>query len=267
MTSDNRILDRFEEWRRSLHLDDRDQRQAMIVILSSVLLLIAAWHWGRPGAFIGSELEERVVDALGDNGVEYRGALAYVFWGLASVFWRIVIPLAIIVWVLRRPPRDFGYRLEGLGRHLPMYGVLYLLMAPLLIWASSLDSFQATYPFHKAAIDGGVQFWVYQVGYWLQFVALEAFFRGYIVFGLAPAFGAANAVLVMTIPYVMIHFGKPTLEVFAAAGAGLILGHLALQSRSWVGGALLHMGVAFTMDLAAISRATGSVGSALSRIF
>jgi hypothetical protein len=243
------------------------RRQAAIVLVGSAVLLIAAWHWGRQGAYVGSALEDWTLDILGSVGEDYRGALPYDFWGLAAVFWRIVIPLAIIVWVLRRPTCEFGYRVEGLGRHLPAYGLLFLVMAPLLVWASSLDSFQATYPFYSGAAEGGMQFWVYELGYWLQFVALEAFFRGYLVFGLAPALGAGNAVLVMVIPYVMVHFGKPTLEVFAAVVAGFILGHMALRARSWVGGALLHIAVAFTMDVAAISRSTGSLGEALGRIF
>jgi membrane protease YdiL (CAAX protease family) len=255
------------EWRRRLGLGDEDRWRAAVVLATSVLLLIAAWHWGRPGAFRDSALEEWVVDALGDTGEEFRGALAYVFFGVATVFWRILLPLGVIVLVLRSRPGEFGYRVRGLAGHLPAYGLLFLVMVPLIVWASSQAAFQATYPFHHQAVEGGMQFWVYELGYWVQFVALEAFFRGYVLFGLAPAFGAVNAVLMMTVPYVMVHFGKPTLEVFAAAGAGLVLGYLALRSRSWVGGAILHILVAFTMDFSAIARAAGGIDEALGLIF
>lgn len=261
-TSEIRVP-RFER----LGFRSRSEWDAAVVLTTALLLLVAAWHWSRPGAFRGTWLERTVADILGDGVADYRGTFPYVFWGMASSLFRIVIPLGVIVFVLRARPADFGYRFRGIARHLPVYGLALAVMVPLLVWASSLESFQATYPFYDRAVEGGLQFWVFELGYWLQFVALEAFFRGYLVFGLRPQFGTWPAVLIMTVPYVMIHFGKPLLEVFAAIGAGIVLGHLALRSRSWVPGALLHMAVAFTMDVAAISREAGSLGAALRAIF
>jgi membrane protease YdiL (CAAX protease family) len=56
------------------------------------------------------------------------------------------------------------------------------------------------------------------------------------------------------IPYVMIHFGKPLPETLGAIIAGLVLGHLALKSRSvWLGIAT-HVIVATSMDFAALLR-------------
>ncbi len=259
---------RTTAWRDRLGLQADADWQAAVVLLSSLILLVVHWHWGRPPAFAGSGLERSLVDWLGDGGAgEYAGTLPYLFWGAASVVIRIAVPLGLVVWVLRRRPADFGYRVDGIARHLPAYGLLFVAMLPLILVASALDSFQATYPFYDRAIEGGLQFWLYQGGYVLQFVALEAFFRGYMVFGLRDRFGAPLAVLVMTVPYTMVHFGKPTLEVFAAIGAGLILGGLALRSRSWVPGVFLHVAVALTMDVTAIARKAGGLGTAFGRLF
>jgi membrane protease YdiL (CAAX protease family) len=70
---------------------------------------------------------------------------------------------------------------------------------------------------------------------------------------------------VMVIPYVMIHFGKPMPETFAAIVAGTLLGYLALRSRSFLWGALLHWSVAITMDAFVIGREIGwaAMGRAL----
>ena len=258
---------RFESWKERLGFGSPVDARATIVLLSSVLLLIAAWHWDRPPAFRGTALERSIVDFLGTTGVEYEGTLSYLFWGVAATFWRIIIPLGIIVLVLRRRPVEYGFRLKGILPHLPLYGLLYLLMLPIVLWVSTFDSFLQTYPFYDLAAEGGLQFWLYQGGYMLQFVALEAFFRGYMVFGLRERFGAAFAVMIMTIPYVMIHFGKPVPEIFAAVGAGLILGHLALRSKSWIPGVFLHISVALTMDVLAITRGNGSFVDTLGLIF
>ncbi len=56
----------------------------------------------------------------------------------------------------------------------------------------------------------------------------------------------------MTIPYCMIHFGKPMPEALGAIGAGVVLGLLSLKTRSIWLGAAIHIGVAWTMDALAI---------------
>jgi len=52
----------------------------------------------------------------------------------------------------------------------------------------------------------------------------------------------------MTIPYCMIHFGKPLPETLAAIIAGVVLGVLSLKINIiWLGVAI-HFSVAITMD-------------------
>jgi uncharacterized protein len=60
------------------------------------------------------------------------------------------------------------------------------------------------------------------------------------------------AILVMMTLYCMIHFQKPMLETLGVIIAGLILGILALRTRSVLGGATIHVAVAISMDLAVI---------------
>jgi membrane protease YdiL (CAAX protease family) len=64
-------------------------------------------------------------------------------------------------------------------------------------------------------------------------------------------------VAVMMIPYVMVHFGKPAPETFSAIVAGFALGYLALKSKSFLWGWMLHWGVAITMDIMVIGREVG----------
>ena len=85
--------------------------------------------------------------------------------------------------------------------------------------------------------------WTWEALYAAQFISLEFFFRGFLLQGLRRALGA-NAIFVMIVPYCMIHYGKPMPETFGAIGAGLILGTLAMRTRSIWGGVLIHIGVA-----------------------
>ena len=93
--------------------------------------------------------------------------------------------------------------------------------------------------------------WAWEGLYAAQFVSLEFFFRGFILNGLRRALGS-NAIFVMIVPYCMIHYGKPMPETLGAIGAGLILGTLALRTRSIWGGVLIHISVALTMDVLAL---------------
>ena len=79
--------------------------------------------------------------------------------------------------------------------------------------------------------------------YALQFVALEFFFRGFLVHGLAPRLGWVS-IFVMVVPYNMLHFGKPMPEAFVAIAGGVVLGTLSLRTRSIWWGASLHIAIA-----------------------
>jgi membrane protease YdiL (CAAX protease family) len=60
------------------------------------------------------------------------------------------------------------------------------------------------------------------------------------------------SVLIMVIPYCMIHFQKPFLETIGAIFAGFILGYLSLRKNSIGTGIALHFAVAVSMDIFAL---------------
>jgi membrane protease YdiL (CAAX protease family) len=85
-----------------------------------------------------------------------------------------------------------------------------------------------------------------------QFIAVEFFFRGFLVGGLGRYLGPA-AIPVAVMPYTMLHFSKPWPEAYGALFAGFVLGWLAWKTRSIWGGVMLHCGIAVSMDLMALS--------------
>ncbi len=239
--------------------DARADRDAFVVIITGTLLLYVFHYWGRPDYFVRSGLIDWVATNAGGTLGEHPGVGAYLYWGAMSLFVRTLLPAAVIVWLIGDSPRNWGYRIRGTAKHFPAYGLMYVVMLPVLVWVSSFDSFESYYPFYDRAAEGGAAFWLYEIGYAFQFVGVEAFFRGFLTFGLARRFGLLG-VAIMTIPYTMIHFGKPAPEAFAAIIAGLALGYLALKSKSFVPGVFLHVSVAITMDLLVLWR-IGALGN------
>jgi membrane protease YdiL (CAAX protease family) len=110
--------------------------------------------------------------------------------------------------------------------------------------------FQSKYPFYFPADpeNNMAYFFAWHFLYLIQFAALEFFFRGFMVHNLKAGFGTGS-VFIMTIPYCMIHFGKPGAETLAAIPAGIILGLLSLKGNSVVPGIFLHYLVALAMDV------------------
>ncbi|WP_176754246.1 CPBP family intramembrane glutamic endopeptidase [Nitrosomonas sp. Nm132] len=128
-------------------------------------------------------------------------------------------------------------------------------MIPIIVYFSGTESFMAGYPFYDVGKTEKLypSFVIWQMFYFLQFIALEFLFRGFLLHGTKRKFGI-HAIFVMTIPYCMIHFGKPLPETIGAIVAGVVLGAMSLKSKSIWPGVMLHYGIAIMMDLCVLYR-------------
>ncbi len=182
------------------------------------------------------------------DGFRHKDFNRKAYFATFRIFVYLVPALIVARTVLRVPMSTLGWRVST--RHAGIYGVLYVAMLPLVLVASRLDSFRAVYPFYSPNFWESAWPWfvVWEALYFLHFIGLELFFRGFVIHGLEPSFGKM-AVVIAVIPYVMIHFSKPLPEAIGSIVAGLVLGVLSLRSGSAFWGGVLHFGVALTMDL------------------
>lgn len=179
--------------------------------------------------------------------------MGYLWWTSIQVIGYLLLPALLIRYSLKARVRDFGWQLNQALQHWRGY---LLLLSPILVFiylVSLGKDFVNHYPFYSLANRSWADFLAWEFLYLTQFICLEFFFRGFIINSLRPAIGA-NAIWVMCVPYLMIHFPKLWLEATGAILFGLFLGILALRSRSIWGGVIVHAGVAVTMDVAAILR-------------
>ncbi len=186
---------------------------------------------------------------------EDAGLKGYVYWALFSFATYVFIPCLVIRLVFRERVRDYGIKPHGAFTDWWIYIVMFGVMLPILFIVSQNARFQETYPFYKIKPDQPLwpRFWIWELSYGVQFVGLEFFFRGFMVHGTKHRFGF-YAIFVMTVPYCMIHFGKPMPETFGAIVAGVVLGFMSLKTRSiWMGMAI-HMSVALSMDFLSMWR-------------
>jgi membrane protease YdiL (CAAX protease family) len=179
--------------------------------------------------------------------------LARAWWSGFRVVTYVLIPMITIVLMPGERVRDYYISFRGVGRHLWIYFGLYLVVLPFLVLVARQEQFLTTYPFYKYSNQSLGHFLRWQALYALQFMALEFFFRGYMLQGLRHKFGY-GAIFVMIVPYCMIHFPKPFPETVGAIFAGIALGTLSMRTRSIWGGVLVHVGVALTMDCLAVAQ-------------
>ena len=140
-------------------------------------------------------------------------------------------------------------------RELRPYLLLLLLMLPLILLAASGHDFQLAYP--KLALihtQNGERlgFWrtlIFELAYGTDFFTIEFFFRGFVVLCFARYAGRA-AILPMALFYCTIHFGKPLAECISSFFGGLILGAIVFNTRSIWGGLVVHLGIAWAMEIA-----------------
>lgn len=181
-------------------------------------------------------------------------------WSVGCFLAYMVFPAIVMLVGFGERPWQLGLTFRGFVRHLPIYLGLYLLVAPVILLAFRLFPETArVYPFYRQAGDSLDQFVRWQLIYGLQFLSLEFFFRGFLLMGLEKRFGL-HAILVMVVPYCMIHYRKTWQESLAAVIAGLALGYLAMKTRSILGGVFIHWAVAITADIGAIA-SRGGFGS------
>jgi len=184
-----------------------------------------------------------------------------VYWGLFKLLNYGLVPYLCMRFVLRRPLRDFGVRMVESRAALLTYASMLLVIAPFVLIASGTQAFLRTYPKCAGAADGVGPLLLWELAYGLQFLMLEVFFRGFLIFGLARCIGSLS-IFVMIVPYAMIHLSKPLAECLGSILAGIALGTVALRTGSIWGGVLVHCLVAWSMDLLALYR-TGQ----LARLF
>lgn len=177
-----------------------------------------------------------------------------VWWVAVAVVFYVALPAIAIKFLFRRPLSDFGlnFRIESGFAKLLLQCIA--IMLPLVYLMSLMSGFSAKYPFLHI-YDGspylGWTFVCWELIYFVQFFGLEFFFRGFLLHSLKPSLGP-YAIFVMTVPYCMIHFGKPVPETFAAIFAGIFLGWLSFKNGNIWMGLVLHCTVALSMDVLAL---------------
>lgn len=233
-----------------------DYQPAVALVLLAVTLTMHEYYGGHAffEAVLGATL--RRLEAEGHAWLQistYGHLYGFAWWALTRVLGYLVLP--VLIWKACFPSTnllDFGLRTRGFSKHLGLYALCLSVVLLAMSVVARRPEFLNYYPFYKAAARSWFDFLAWEVLYFLQFFALEFYFRGFLLGVLRKSTGSV-AIFAVAVPYCMIHYGKPYLEAHAAIVAGVVLGSLAAKTRSIYAGFLVHIAVAGSMDFLALA--------------
>ncbi|MCB9588514.1 MAG: CPBP family intramembrane metalloprotease [Polyangiaceae bacterium] len=230
--------------------DKTDYRPVACLVIVAIVLTLQEYYGGRQ--FYDQVLRPWLTDLEPHHTwlklKKYDEYYGYCWWSFSRVAGYVFFPFALWKILFREDSLlDMGLRTKGFFKHAWIYGMCLAVVVPAMLVVAQQPDFGNYYPFYKQASRSWWDFLIWEVIYFAQFLALEMFFRGFILGALKRTMGFA-AIFVMAVPYCMIHYGKPYLEAHGAIVAGVVLGSLAMRTRSIYSGFLLHITVAFLMD-------------------
>lgn len=160
-----------------------------------------------------------------------------------------LVPMLLVMLGLRAAPESYGF---GRGDAPAAWRLFWILFTPCLVVyviAARFPVFQQYYPIYPPArfYAGELLYWETAYNTFYMF-CWEFFFRGFLLFGLLPAFGT-GAIWVQALLFGVMHWGKPLPEFYASFATGVALGLVALRTRSFLPTFGLHAASAVSFDL------------------
>lgn len=252
-----------EHQRKTLISGKYDPRPAVLFVITALVLSIQEYYGGRE--FYETHIRGFLREVEKSDGFftawvnlkRYNELYSYAWWAFTRVFGYVAFPM--VVWKIIFPKDsllDMGLRTKGFSKHVWIYMLCLGVVLPAVYIVSMTPEFGNYYPFYKQCSRSWVDFLLWESMYIAQFFGLEVFFRGFWLSGLRTTLGS-GAIFAMCVPYCMIHYGKPYLEAAGAIVAGIALGSLAMRTKSIYSGFLVHVTVALSMDLLALSHRGG----------
>ena len=168
-----------------------------------------------------------------------------------------VFLVLFIYWVFTDKNNQPFYGFMSKGFDFKPYLVMLACMVPLIAAASTQTDFLTSYPRVQRlqsidiTIPSHWKFYaIYETLYGLDFFTIEFFFRGFMILAFVGIVGP-KAIIPVAYMYVVIHWSKPMGELISSFFGGSLLGIISYYSKSIWGGIIVHVGIAWMMEIGA----------------
>jgi membrane protease YdiL (CAAX protease family) len=228
----------LEQWKQLKSLD----KKVVIVFISVAIFQTIAWYYASRG-FFNANLHDQY---FADN--KFVKLYEYLFWFIGNFISFFLLPVFVIIFIFKEKISDYGVKFGDYKLGFIVTFISIAFMLPILWFVSAFPEFSAKYPHLQIAKSDWTVFIIYEIGILIYLFAWEFIWRGYMLFGLEEKFGY-YAVFIQMIPFVILHNGKPDIETFSSIIGAIILGVLALRTRSFLYGVFIHYAIMLGIDL------------------
>ncbi|MDH5655210.1 MAG: hypothetical protein OEZ34_04850 [Spirochaetia bacterium] len=168
----------------------------------------------------------------------------------------LFIPALIFFLLLKskNEKQSIGFKIKDINFKPYFYFLLF--MVPPVISVSFLNDFRLSYPrlrlfffLPSDQFSPIFQLVLFQAAYGLAFVSTEFFYRGFLILAAYKYLGM-RSVIPAAVLYCFVHFQKPLLETISSFPGGFLLGIITAGSGSIIGGIIVHLGIAWSMEIA-----------------
>jgi len=174
-----------------------------------------------------------------------------VYWPVLMLF---ILSMIFLIW--KTSEKNQSFYGAGLKKtNWKPYLLMMFLMVPVIAVAATQPDFLSVYPKMKVlstTFGADEQVWwkklLFEISYGCDFISIEFFFRGLLVLAFLKWVNH-DSILPMACFYCTIHFGKPLGECISSYFGGILLGIIVYNTRSVWGGLLVHLGIAWLMEL------------------
>lgn len=150
-----------------------------------------------------------------------------------------IFPFFTILVILKKNPLDFGLRI-GDYRLWGFYVAITVFIAIPALYIGSLLSSVSHYYTERFNYYAFFTQMVPLLFFW------EFILRGFLLFGLKERFKEAS-ILIQMVPFVLLHIGKPEIEILMCIPMGLWFGYIAYRGKSFWPAFITHTFINFTL--------------------
>jgi hypothetical protein len=150
------------------------------------------------------------------------------------------LPLLVVLLGFRERPSRFGLAFGDWRWGLGLLLVGLAVMTPIIAWLTALPEFGAYYGRDPAAAIGQDTLATAALRTGLEVIPAEFLLRGFVMFALLRRIGPL-AIVVVQVPFILVHLGKPEIELWSTFLGGSIYAWLDWRTGSVLWSGLGHL--------------------------
>lgn len=170
----------------------------------------------------------------------------------------MLLPLFLVYLIFDRNKEIPFYGLSFKNFNYKIAALLTIIAVAISFAGSFFDSLSEYYPIlnrtayksfsQTTGINPVISASVFESAYLFDFMMIELFFRGFMIFGFIRLLGK-DAILPVATLYAVIHFGKPLPETISSFFGAYVLGIVAYSQKNIGIGIVLHCALALSMEI------------------